>query len=409
MSDNPENDENKKAKKSDELSKGLTEMKISAKKTDTLIIEANGVSYECVGRTGKGSFGVVYKAIESGSRRVVAIKRVLQDPRYKNRELQIMKMVNHPNTVELLNNFVEKSEGKVFLNLVLGYVPKNLYEVSSSYNKRKEQMPTALVQMYIYQLLRSLAYIHSLGICHRDIKPQNLLINTETNELKLCDFGSAKILVPGEPNVSYICSRYYRAPELIFEASDYTPAIDVWSSGCVMAELILGHPIFAGENGADQLVAIIKVLGTPSSQEIKAMNKAYEERQSFPFFKQRPWQKLFPPDTPKTALDIISKMLVYIPTDRVKPLEACAHSFFDPLRSNSGPTSSSSSSTNPTLSTSPPSTSHTSYKQPEKIFHFTQEEVSYATKNGFIEKLLPLGQTTPTKFDANTAIYDTAK
>eukprot|EP01125_Pyxidicula_operculata_P018413 TRINITY_DN653_c0_g1_i3.p2 TRINITY_DN653_c0_g1~~TRINITY_DN653_c0_g1_i3.p2 ORF type:complete len:133 (-),score=59.28 TRINITY_DN653_c0_g1_i3:467-865(-) len=102
-------------------------------------------------------------------------------------------------------------------------------------------------------------------------------------------------------------------------------------------------------------------------------------------------------------------MLVYIPTDRVKPLEACAHSFFDPLRSNSGPTSSSSSSTNPTLSTSPPSTSHTSYKQPEKIFHFTQEEVSYATKNGFIEKLLPLGQTTPTKFDANTAIYDTAK
>jgi glycogen synthase kinase 3 beta len=79
-------------------------------------------------------------------------------------------------------------------------------------------------------MLRSLAYIHSLGICHRDIKPQNLLINPETHELKLCDFGSAKILIKGEPNVSYICSRYYRAPELIFGATDYTTAIGTHNS-----------------------------------------------------------------------------------------------------------------------------------------------------------------------------------
>jgi len=92
--------------------------------------------------------------------------------------------------------------------LVLGYIPKNLYEVCSSYAKRNEKMPIILVQLYIYQLCRSLAYVHSLGICHRDIKPQNLLIHPETNELKLCDFGSAKILVKGEPNVAYICSRY---------------------------------------------------------------------------------------------------------------------------------------------------------------------------------------------------------
>jgi len=97
-----------------------------------------------------------------------------------------------------------------------------------------------------------------LGICHRDIKPQNLLIDPDSHLLKLCDFGSAKLLVKGEPNVSYICSRYYRAPELIFGASDYTNAIDVWSSGCVMAEMILGEPIFAGESGIDQLVEIIK-------------------------------------------------------------------------------------------------------------------------------------------------------
>lgn len=200
-------------------------------------------------------------------------------------------------------------------------------------------------QVYMYQLFRSLAYIHSQGVCHRDIKPQNLLVDPETAILKLCDFGrsvpdaasghvclplsffplwsltvclclwlfllvsvihrltflswlltccgfvkantqrnekfmltdtpflnscfsasspfllpySAKQLVRGEPNVSYICSRYYRAPELIFGATDYTSNIDIWSAGCVLAELLLGQPIFPGDSGVDQLVEIIKV------------------------------------------------------------------------------------------------------------------------------------------------------
>lgn len=93
----------------------------------------------------------------------------------------------------------------------------------------------------------------------------------------MCDFGSAKILVANEPNISYICSRYYRAPELIFGATDYTTAIDIWSAGCVMGEMFLGRPLFPGESGVDQLVEIIKVLGTPSRQEIRAMNQNYTE------------------------------------------------------------------------------------------------------------------------------------
>jgi len=125
-------------------------------------------------------------------------------------------------------------------------------------------MPLSHIESYIWQLCRALSYIHSLGICHRDIKPQNLLINSQTLQLRLCDFGSAKILVPREQNVAYICSRYYRAPELIFGAVFYTTAIDIWSTGCVFAELILGTPLFAGESGVDQLVEIIKVLGTPT-------------------------------------------------------------------------------------------------------------------------------------------------
>src|SRR5215469_8770303 len=108
---------------------------------------------------------------------------------------------------------------------MLEYVPETVYRASRHYAKLKQPMPMLQIKLYMYQLMRSLAYIHSVGICHRDIKPQNLLLNPATGVLKLCDFGSAKILVAGEPNVSYICSRYYRAPELIFGATNYTTNI----------------------------------------------------------------------------------------------------------------------------------------------------------------------------------------
>jgi serine/threonine protein kinase len=113
------------------------------------------------------------------------------------------------------------------------FIPENLYRVLKYYVKMKQPFPNILVKLYSYQMFRSLAYIHGIGICHRDIKPQNILVDPTSHWLKLCDFGSAKRLIPGEPNVSYICSRYYRAPELIFGATDYTPSIDVWSTGII--------------------------------------------------------------------------------------------------------------------------------------------------------------------------------
>lgn len=122
-------------------------------------------------------------------------------------------------------NSLLPQKDEVYLNLVLEYVPETVYRASRYFNKLKTTMPMLEVKLYIYQLFRSLAYIHSRGICHRDIKPQNLLLDPNTGILKLCDFGSAKILVENEPNVSYICSRYYRAPELIFGATNYTTKI----------------------------------------------------------------------------------------------------------------------------------------------------------------------------------------
>ena len=227
----------------------------------------------------------------------------------------------------------EKAD-ELYLNLVLEFVPETVYSISRFHQKAKISLPLILVKLYLYQLSRALAHIHALGICHRDIKPQNLLVNPANQQLKLCDFGSAKALVKGEPNVSYICSRYYRAPELIFGSTDYTTAIDIWSEGCVGAELLLGQPLFPGDSGVDQLVEIIKVLGTPTREQISSMNSNYIEFK-FPQIKGCQWKKMFRNKTPDDAVDFIASTLAYTPSERIKPLEGCAHPFFDELRQES--------------------------------------------------------------------------
>lgn len=291
------------------------------------------VSYTDTKVIGNGSFGVVYQAKLCDTNEMVAIKKVLQDKRFKNRELQIMRRLDHVNIVSLLYFFYTSGEKKdeIYLNLVLEFIPETVYKVARQYSKQKQTIPVLFIKLYMYQLFRSLAYIHSNGICHRDIKPQNLLLDPESGILKLCDFGSAKHLVRGEPNVSYICSRYYRAPELIFGATDYTTNIDVWSAGCVFAELMLGQPIFPGDSGVDQLVEIIKVLGTPTREQIKEMNPNYTEFK-FPQIKAHPWPKVFRARTSPEAIDLVSGLLEYTPSARITPLQACAHTFFDELR-----------------------------------------------------------------------------
>ncbi|XVE89514.1 hypothetical protein DITRI_Ditri20bG0002700 [Diplodiscus trichospermus] len=291
------------------------------------------ISYMAERVVGHGSFGVVFQAkcLETGE--TVAIKKVLQDKRYKNRELQTMRLLDHPNVVALKHCFFSTTEkDELYLNLVLEYVPETVHRVIKHYNKLNQRMPLTYVKLYTYQIFRALSYIHRcIGVCHRDIKPQNLLVNPHTHHVKLCDFGSAKVLVKGEPNISYICSRYYRAPELIFGATEYTTAIDIWSAGCVLAELLLGQPLFPGESGVDQLVEIIKVLGTPTREEIKCMNPNYTEFK-FPQIKAHPWHKIFHRRMPPEAVDLVSRLLQYSPNLRCTALEALIHPFFDELR-----------------------------------------------------------------------------
>lgn len=155
-------------------------------------------SYQAEKIIGNGSFGVVYRAEESQTMRrapdTVAIKKVYQDKRYKNRELQILKILKHPFCIKMKHYFYTSgdSNDEVYLNVVMEHIPDTLYKVMKNHMKQKQNVPDIQIKLYAYQLLRAIAYIHSMGICHRDIKPQNVLVDTDTHTIKLCDFGSAK-------------------------------------------------------------------------------------------------------------------------------------------------------------------------------------------------------------------------
>lgn len=339
------------------------------------------ISYTAEKVIGHGSFGVVFlaKVVETGE--TVAIKKVLQDKRFKNRELQIMRMVNHANIITMKHCFYCNGEkpDELYLNLVLEFLPDTVQRFCRLFSKNKEFVPLLYVKLYIYQLLRAMAYLHNpkRSICHRDVKPQNLLIDPNTGVLKLCDFGSAKQIHQGEQNVSYICSRYYRAPELIFGATSYTTAVDIWSVGCVLAELLLGQPLFPGETSVDQLVEIIKVLGTPTREEIEQMNKSYTDFK-FPNIKPHPWSRLFRSHTPPEAIDLVTKMFAYVPAGRISAIAALAHPFFDELRNEE--------TRLPNGKALPP------------LFNFSSDEISCIATAGLKEKLIPswIGQFSST-------------
>lgn len=155
---------------------------------------------------GNGSFGIVFQAKVIHTGETVAIKKVYQDKRYKNREYLITKDLNHPNIVKLSHAFYTtgEKEDEIYLNLVMNYVSDNLNRVVRNYLKNKEEVPMFLIKVYAFQMARALAYLHSSNIIHRDIKPQNILIDPTTNRVSICDFGSAKHLKKSKLLLLYI-------------------------------------------------------------------------------------------------------------------------------------------------------------------------------------------------------------
>ena len=299
--------------------------------------EAKKQRYKILEELGRGTFGVVNKAQdkESDEEKFLAIKKVLQEPLYHHREFSITSQLSHPNCIPILDHFYTRESNwdnqEEYLNLVMPYYKQNLYKVLRYYRSRTMDFPPSLAKIYIYQMFRALGYLKSQGIIHRDLKPQNILVNAQTQQLVFCDFGSAKRIEKGQLSTSYICSRFYRPPELILGQEIYDETVDMWSIGCVISEIFIGTPIFPGQNTKDQMDRICQVLGNPTNEQIFQM---CGKKNKFQLVKCRRMglSTQFRTNIDPLVLDLLEKIFVYNPKKRIKPLEALLHPYFDELR-----------------------------------------------------------------------------
>jgi len=188
------------------------------------------------------------------------------------------------------------------------------------------------VQYFLYQVLRGLKFIHSANILHRDLKPSNLLVNANC-DLKICDFGLARTSNQvNEFMTEYVVTRWYRAPELLLSCSDYSTAIDVWSVGCIFAELLGRKPLFPGKDYVHQLNLITKVIGSPNDDELAFITseKAKRYMRSLPHNARVDFAKLWP-HASAAAIDLIDRMLVFDPNKRITVDEALEHPYLASL------------------------------------------------------------------------------
>ncbi|XP_078161996.1 mitogen-activated protein kinase 15-like [Carex rostrata] len=285
---------------------------------------------------GKGSYGVVCSAFDAHTGEKVAIKKIndifehVSDATRILREIKLLRLLRHPDIVEIKHVLLPASRREFRdIYVVFELMESDLHQVI----KANDDLTPEHYQFFLYQLLRGLKYIHTANVFHRDLKPKNILANADC-KLKICDFGLARVAFHDTPTAifwtDYVATRWYRAPELCGSFfSKYTPAIDIWSIGCIFAELLTGKPLFPGKNVVHQLDIITDLLGTPSQETIARIRNEKARRYLSSMRKKKPvpFSQKFPNADP-LALRLLERMLAFEPKDRPSAEEALADLYF---------------------------------------------------------------------------------
>lgn len=293
--------------------------------------------YRKIEKLGEGTYGVVYKAQNKQTGEIVALKRIRLDnddegiPCTAVREISLLKELHHPNIVRLLD--ILHSEKK--LTLVFEYLETDLKKWLDGRGGPADQDDMPTIKSYLYQLLQGVAHCHSKMVLHRDLKPQNLLLQSRRGELKIADFGLARAF--GAPVRAYsheVVTLWYRAPDVLLGSRFYSTSIDMWSVGCIFAEMLLGRPLFPGDNPKGQLARIQRLLGTPSLEEWPCLVEFEEWRDLnqrsvvFPGHKRQDLQAMFP-QLDQHGMDLLTRLLRYDPDARISASDALQHVFFE--------------------------------------------------------------------------------
>jgi mitogen-activated protein kinase 1/3/mitogen-activated protein kinase 6 len=288
---------------------------------------------------GKGAYGIVCSAKDEKQNTKVAIKKITNafenvvDAKRTLREIKLLRHLRHENVVPITDCMLPSKEEEYNFNDV--YVMYELMDTDLHQIIRSDQPLTDdHCQYFIYQLLRGLKYIHSADVLHRDLKPSNLLLNANC-DLKICDFGLARTNTQDKNRdfmTEYVVTRWYRAPELLLSCAEYTVAIDVWSCGCILAELLGRKPLFPGKDYVHQLNLITKVIGTPDEQDLYFVtsDKARRYLRQLPYSKPMDFKRLYPEANP-LACDLIEKMLIFNPEKRINVEECLKHPYLASL------------------------------------------------------------------------------
>ncbi|ANQ10607.1 Mitogen-activated protein kinase [Plasmodium coatneyi] len=295
--------------------------------------------YDIVRKIGKGAYGIVYKAKCKRNRKIVAVKKIFgafqnsTDAQRTFREIMFLYQLNgHDNIITLMDVIKAKNDNDIYL--VFDYMETDLHEVI------KADLLEEIHKRYIiYQLLRALKYIHSGMLLHRDIKPSNILLNSECH-IKVGDFGLARSISTelSENKIpvltDYVATRWYRAPEILLGSTNYTEGVDMWSLGCIMAELLLGRPLFRGNSTMNQLEKIIQLIGKPTKKDMEDIKSPFTDTiiSSFVDIKRKNFSDIFSKASVE-ALDLLKQLLQFNPTKRISAENALRHKYVEQFHS----------------------------------------------------------------------------
>ncbi|CAA7019081.1 unnamed protein product [Microthlaspi erraticum] len=284
---------------------------------------------------GEGAYGFVCSVMNSETGENVAIKKIAhafdnEDNAKKIlREIMILAHLCHENVIEIKDVILPPQRNAFENEVYIAYelMRGDLHQVIRS----KGELVEDHYQNLLYQILRGLKYIHSANVIHRDLKPRNLLVDTNC-DLKICDFGLARFMPEDHVMSEHVVTRWYRAPELLLKSSSYTTAIDVWSVGCIFLELVNRKPLFPGRDRLHQLRLVMELIGSPSEEDLASFGENDKRcLRELPSFPRQSFSEKFPNVHP-LPIDLMEKILKFDPQQRISVEEALAHPYLETMR-----------------------------------------------------------------------------